>query len=65
MKVLCGLLERLVAPSCIVLVDNDKLCVNTMHRETAGTGVAAYGDVLICICIEIQYTSIGRNASDE
>ena len=50
MKVLCGLLERLVAPSCIVLVDNDKLCVNTMHRETAVTvNVASYGDILVRI----------------
>lgn len=50
MKVLCGLLERLAAPSCIGLVGNDKLCVDTMHRVTAVTvAVASYGDILVPI----------------
>ena len=40
MKALCGLLERLAAPSFIVLVGNDKLLANPTHRPTVVTAVA-------------------------
>ena len=57
MKVLCGLLERLVAPSFIVLVGNDKLLANATHRLTVVTvavGHAVKGR------IEEQAPSSGR-----
>ena len=62
MKVLCGLLERLAAPSFIVLVGNNKLCVDTTHRATVVTAVAAHAAI---VRIEVQVPSVARVRSEE
>lgn len=62
MKVLCGLLERLAAPSFIVLVGNDKLCVDTTDRQT----VATVADVHVATArTEVQAPSVVRVQSVE
>ena len=62
MKVLCGLLERLAAPSFIVLVGNDKLLANATHRPTEVTGVVAH---VANARIEVQVPSAVRVRSVE
>ena len=57
MKALCGLLERLVAPSFIVLVGNDKLLANPTHRLTVATAAVAHAAIART---EVQAPSVER-----